>query len=163
MANTAKPLAQHSGWWLGIYAVLAVLGLGIVYVLVSQNAEQRLERTAYNQLAQLSSQFDATLARYDYLAELIAHSEEVQRFFKQKENKTSKSEVNQLNQYLSQTNHIAATSDIYVMQADGATIAASNWEKSYSFIGQNFSFRPYVQQALRGQDARYYALGTTSG
>jgi two-component system C4-dicarboxylate transport sensor histidine kinase DctB len=42
------------------------------------------------------------------------------------------------------------------------TIAASNYDGEASFIGENFSYRPYFQEAAAGRHARFYALGTTS-
>ncbi len=52
---------------------------------------------------------------------------------------------------------------IYLMDATGLTIAASNHADPGSFIGQNYAFRPYLQQALSGQQGRFYAIGTTTG
>jgi PAS domain S-box-containing protein len=49
------------------------------------------------------------------------------------------------------------------MDNRGKTIASSNRNDPDSFVGQNFSFRPYFQRAIRGQSASYLALGTTSG
>jgi two-component system C4-dicarboxylate transport sensor histidine kinase DctB len=43
------------------------------------------------------------------------------------------------------------------------TFAASNWASDTPFVGHNFSFRPYFQQAMQGRLGRYFALGTTSG
>jgi len=53
-------------------------------------------------------------------------------------------------------------SDIYVMDGDGLTIAASNFDQQNTFIGNNYTFRPYFADALNGQQGRYYALGTSS-
>ncbi|QRF66214.1 sensor histidine kinase [Ponticoccus alexandrii] len=55
------------------------------------------------------------------------------------------------------------TSDIYLMATDGTTVAASNAETSVSFVGQNFAYRPYFQEAMAGETGRLFALGTTSG
>ncbi len=52
---------------------------------------------------------------------------------------------------------------IYLMDATGLTIAASNHAEAGSFVGQNYAFRPYFQQALTGQQGRFYAIGTTTG
>ena len=49
------------------------------------------------------------------------------------------------------------------MDNRGNTVASSNRNDPDSFVGQNFSFRPYFQMAIRGQAASYLALGTTSG
>ena len=51
----------------------------------------------------------------------------------------------------------------YLMDNMGNTVASSNRNDPDSFVGQNFSFRPYFQMAIRGQAASYLALGTTSG
>jgi PAS domain S-box-containing protein len=51
----------------------------------------------------------------------------------------------------------------YLMDPAGNTIASSNRNDSDSFVGINFSFRPYFQHAINGTAATYLALGTTSG
>ncbi len=51
----------------------------------------------------------------------------------------------------------------YLMDRRGNTIASSNRGDPDSFVGKNFSFRPYFQQAMRSVPATYMALGTTSG
>lgn len=51
---------------------------------------------------------------------------------------------------------------IYLMQPDGLTRAASNWDQPDSFVGRNFAFRPYYKEALQGRPARFFGLGTTS-
>ena len=51
----------------------------------------------------------------------------------------------------------------YLMDAAGLTIASSNRAASDSFVGYNFSFRPYFRRAIEGEPTTYLALGTTSG
>jgi len=51
----------------------------------------------------------------------------------------------------------------YLMDNKGYTIASSNRNDPDSFVGQNFSFRPYYQQAIQGNHVSYLALGATSG
>lgn len=59
---------------------------------------------------------------------------------------------------------IVASSDVYLMDATGMTIAANNYRQANSFVGRNFNFRPYFQDAIEtGESATYFALGTTSG
>jgi two-component system C4-dicarboxylate transport sensor histidine kinase DctB len=52
---------------------------------------------------------------------------------------------------------------IYVIDADGLTIAASNWRLPTSFVGQNYSFRPYFRDAMARGASELFALGTISG
>ena len=61
---------------------------------------------------------------------------------------------------------LAARTDatvIYVLDAGGTTIAASNWRAPTSFVGQNYRFRPYFQGAMQRGAAELFALGTVSG
>jgi PAS domain S-box-containing protein len=50
----------------------------------------------------------------------------------------------------------------YLMDDGGNTIASSNRHSPDSFVGINFSFRPYFQQAIQGLPSSYLALGTAS-
>src|SRR5690606_28683267 len=52
---------------------------------------------------------------------------------------------------------------IYLMRADGLTIASSNWDQPDAFVNRNFAFRPYFQDAMDGQLGRFFGLGNTSG
>jgi two-component system C4-dicarboxylate transport sensor histidine kinase DctB len=57
----------------------------------------------------------------------------------------------------------AGVDAIYLMLPDGDTIAASNAGTVSSFVGQNYSFRPYFQDAMTGQQGRFYGIGSTTG
>lgn len=52
---------------------------------------------------------------------------------------------------------------IYALDADGRTLAASNWRLPTSFVGSNYRFRPYYYEAMRDGQATFFALGTVSG
>ncbi|MFN3877553.1 MAG: ATP-binding protein [Brevundimonas sp.] len=51
---------------------------------------------------------------------------------------------------------------IYVIGVDGRTQAASNWRLPTSFVGADYSFRPYFINAMRDGQAEFFALGTVS-
>ena len=50
----------------------------------------------------------------------------------------------------------------YLMDRQGNTVASSNRKDVDSFVGKNFSFRPYFQESVQGKASVYLALGTTS-
>ncbi len=52
---------------------------------------------------------------------------------------------------------------IYALDANGRTLAASNWRLPTSFVGSNYRFRPYYFEAMRDGQASFFALGTVSG
>ena len=50
----------------------------------------------------------------------------------------------------------------YLMDRHGKTLASSNRNRPDSFVGKDFSFRPYFKEAILGRSSTYLALGTTS-
>jgi len=52
---------------------------------------------------------------------------------------------------------------IYLLDARGLTVAASNWREPTSFVGSDYRFRPYFSDAMRDGEADFFALGTVSG
>lgn len=67
------------------------------------------------------------------------------------------------NELLRQSALSLDVSDIYVMDLNGRTVAASNYRADTSFVGQVFDYRPYFIDALNDGIGRFHALGTTSG
>lgn len=68
-----------------------------------------------------------------------------------------------LNGRLAEFSGQAGLDAIYLMNADGLTVAASNYRDPGSFVGQNYAFRPYFRDALSGEQGRFYAIGATTG
>lgn len=67
------------------------------------------------------------------------------------------------NEQLRQTALSLEVSDVYLMDRDGLTIAASSYRTDRSFVGRSFDYRPYFTTAMSGNLGRFHALGTTSG
>ncbi|WP_428429125.1 sensor histidine kinase [Pararhizobium sp.] len=99
------------------------------------------------------------LSRYEPLPALIADHDDIKELIAHPDDKALRDAANV---YLKEINGLLESSDIYVITLDGDTIAASNYDLKTSFIGQNFSYRPYFQDAAKGKQSRFYALGTTS-
>ena len=51
----------------------------------------------------------------------------------------------------------------YLMDSSGKTIASSNRNNQDSFVGHDYSFRPYFVEAIKGTPGAYLAVGVTSG
>lgn len=52
---------------------------------------------------------------------------------------------------------------IYLLDAGGRAIAASNWDQPDSFVGHNYGFRDYFREAMADGTGQEYGLGTVSG
>ncbi|MBV2186447.1 MAG: sensor histidine kinase [Rhizobium sp.] len=99
------------------------------------------------------------LSRFEPLPALIADHDDIKALLRSPSDPALRETANA---YLKEINTLLRSSDIYVMTMDGETISASNYDGPASFVGQNFSYRPYFQDAARGRQSRFYALGTTS-
>ncbi|CAM3611622.1 histidine kinase OS=Castellaniella defragrans (strain DSM / CCUG 39792 / 65Phen) OX=1437824 GN=BN940_08456 PE=4 SV=1 [Castellaniella denitrificans] len=51
---------------------------------------------------------------------------------------------------------------LYVLDATGWTVSASNWREPDSFVGHDYRFRPYFKDAMAARDAAHFALGVVS-
>ncbi|CUX67584.1 sensor histidine kinase (plasmid) [Agrobacterium tumefaciens] len=66
------------------------------------------------------------------------------------------------NGYLETLVQTSGATHLYLLDASGVTIAASNWKSPESFMGQDYSFRPYFKDALNGGSGAFYAIGVTT-
>ena len=101
-----------------------------------------------------------TLDRFEPLPKLIAERPILLDLLNDPRNEGLRPFVNE---QLRLTAMSLGVSDVYLMDLGGTTIAASSYRKELSFVGRNFAYRPYFQQAVEGGLGRYFALGTTSG
>jgi len=99
------------------------------------------------------------LEKYESLPELLASDKRLINYLIKP---GGRERIDALNKYLETINSISDASDTYLMDKEGLTIAASNWNEPHPFVGRNFSYRPYFQEAMQGQLGRYFALGVTS-
>lgn len=67
-----------------------------------------------------------------------------------------------LNARLEEANRTTRASTLTLIDARGIAIAASNWRDAGSNVGEDYAFRPYVQQALREGRGRFYGIGVTT-
>ncbi|GAA0793034.1 ATP-binding protein [Marinobacterium sediminicola] len=148
------------------YRPLTLLLVAVAFLLVlmqtaylsRQQALSELQHRAEADLARYALTVQQKLDRYKDIPRLLAtHSS-----LRQALQATDAGQIQRTNEYLQQVNTIIGASDSYLMNAAGITVASSNWYKTNSFVGLDFSFRPYFQDALAGRAGRYFALGTTS-
>ena len=140
-----------------VLAYLLVLWQGTTWI--SRNSVEQLAEKGRYQLNLYVSHLRGLLDKYEYLPALLSTNADARDLLA---HPRDAARVDRLNRYLETIANIAGASDIYLMDRDGLTLAASNWHSDSPFVGRNFSWRPYFQQALQGRLGRYFALGTTS-
>jgi two-component system C4-dicarboxylate transport sensor histidine kinase DctB len=152
-----KPLLRN------VLVLALLVGAGLVVWqatrLARDNALAGLHETARQNLELYATHIEGELAKFEYLPALLSTQYELVRLLREPRNPYL---LQRVNRFLELANGVAGASDTYLMDRDGMTLAASNHTDPLTFVGKNFSFRPYFTQAIGGQPGRYYALGTTS-
>lgn len=148
-------------WIVAVGAGLLCVGVLLLVVASVERSELRLlANDGERQLDLHAAQLAGQLARYDYLPQVLSIDARLADLLRAPEDTARMAE---LNRALENTAAISGAAEIYLMNADGLTIAASNWQSRRTFIGRFFHYRPYFQQAMAGKPGRYFALGSTSG
>ena len=111
------------------------------------------------QLDLFASSLRGEIEKYAFLPRVLARDPAIIAVL---QNVSDAAQVMAVNRKLDHVNRVSHAGDTYLMDRDGMTIAASNWNQTPTFVGQNFAFRPYFRTAMEGQAGRYFALGTTS-
>ncbi|WP_037385875.1 sensor histidine kinase [Sinorhizobium americanum] len=139
--------------------VAIALAVGIASFRISENlglaelqrtGTQRLElyATSLNRQIDKYAYFPATLGLERDVVDLIAHGKPL---------------TDTVNRYLEQLNQRAGTLSIYLLDRQGHVVAASNWNRPDSFIGEDLSYRSYFNDSIRGRPGRLFGIGTTVG
>lgn len=76
---------------------------------------------------------------------------------------SQKRDIDKTNSWLAALAHEADLEAIYLIDPSGLTLASSNYAEPSSFIGENYSFRPYFTDAIQGNLGTFFAIGVTTG
>lgn len=146
-------------WFFLLMAGAVVLIFGVERI-ASRNALEEGQLRAETTLRQTVNALESHLSRFEALPSLLAQDDDVRALLLDPQDA---GRIMAMNRWLAETNALVESSDLYLIDLAGDTIAASNHARPDSFIGQNFSYRPYFTAARDGGLGRYFALGTTSG
>lgn len=75
---------------------------------------------------------------------------------------SDRARLSRVNDYLQEVNRRVGADALYLMDANGSTLAASNWNGPVSFVGDDYAFRPYFKEARAGGHGFYYAVGSAT-
>ncbi len=149
-----KPIKRLTGFT--IYLALCGALVWGYWAIAYREALAQLERTGTVQLEQATDRLLGQLERFRQLPGLLADHPLVIRAL-DPANTPAKT-----NAFLLRNADLTGASDIYILDKNGTTIASSNAYLPRSFMGQNYAFRPYFQEAINGGLGFFHALGTSS-
>ncbi len=147
-----------------LIVLLILLGLLASIWLAGRYAERRAwqERSveARGQLQLYAQSIHTLVERFRSVPEVLALDSDIKALLHAPDDRLLR---DQLNRRLERLNAAAGANVLYLLDRRGETLAASNWRDWSSFVGNNYAFRPYFQDAVRQSAGRYFAVGVTTG
>ena len=120
-----------------------------VFVLDAQVAAQQQAETGRDSLNTVSQQHKPLLYA-------LANDDDVRRTL-------VSGQPAKLNSKLNDVTLKAGLEALYLMDLSGLTVAASNYQNQVTYVGKNYSFRPYFKDAKSGVSGAFFAIGATTG
>jgi PAS domain S-box-containing protein len=148
------------------YAFLAAAILMIAICLgwtmtrhLENNARYNLQNESSSLVASLSDHIIDELDESDHAAMEIAGDDLIAAAFLSSEPRY----IEGANLIIDRYQKVLEARVCYLVDLQGVVIASTNRNDPDSYIGYNYSFRPYFLQPMKGSAGRYFALGVTSG
>lgn len=153
--------STHRRYWtlLTIAAGMLICML-LAHQIARQRALQAESQGVQRQLVLYAQTLGQRIDRYRTLPRVLALDPELRAALS---HALTQDEVARLNHKLEQANGASQSSTLTLLDPSGRALAASNWRDAHSNVGVDYSFRPYVQQALAQGSGRFYGIGMTTG
>jgi len=144
---------------LSLLAFLSAITGGYLYYATMKNlAFQEAEKQAINRILAVQNSLSALLSQNTGPVRTLAGMPAIRTFLESGADRDRQA----ANTVLDHFRDTLGADVCYLMNRAGLTLASSNRNDPDSFVGRNFSFRPYFQEAVQGHPATYLALGITS-
>jgi two-component system C4-dicarboxylate transport sensor histidine kinase DctB len=161
-SSEASSVAPRSIRWLvrGAFALaLIVAASWLGYAVAFDRGQVHLRAAAQQRLAVEAARLDGYLSRFEYLPSLLETSPNVFRLLGAPGDPALQQSVSL---YLKSINLLAGADNLYVLGVSGDALAAADFDKPGTPVGQNLSYRPYVSEALASGRGAFFGVGITS-
>lgn len=136
--------------------LLGVAGLLVTHFSASHYLEKKWANTLKNYSERATQQIASELAKFEQIPKLLSHDPRLAAYLAEQGDQSA------LNRLLADWSQQTLADTIYLHDRRGLVLGSSNYQQDDSFVGENFSFRPYFMTAIQGEIARYVALGIRS-
>lgn len=149
-----------------VFRTLALAAIGVAaavwlaYGIAHQRALDDMQAEGTAQIEFHTRDLLSTVERFTNLPALLAAETSLLALLQAPDDPTR---IHAANRYLSFAKTRTGVSHAYLIDAQGHTRAASNWQQADSFVGFNYGFRPYFLDAMSGKTGVFYAIGVTTG
>lgn len=143
---------------LAVLVLLLVAGVLGAYLQARRVAAERVELIFETNRDEHKNFLDRLIGPPSLVPGVLAGSKTVRELIAQP-NPAAAAEQSEILEKLA---HSIQVDVIYLLDSTGNCVATSNWRERDSFLGQNYAFRPYFEQAIAGRIGHYTAIGVTS-
>ena len=154
MSKTENPLYTLTNILLFVVFVCGVIVIYWAHYGVVEHHTNNLRLKASESVVIYQDDLNDELARFSFLPYVVARDEHLIKW--------SFNEPNKANLALENIVKASGTTNLYILDNKGTTLASSNWRSDVSFVGKNFAFRPYFLDAMSGNNGYFFGIGTTS-
>jgi two-component system C4-dicarboxylate transport sensor histidine kinase DctB len=145
---------------------LLVLTIGFViavvlatYVLAGKKASNDIREAGERQLQIIALDLESVLEKFESLPFALGFQADVGQALAHPDDVAVIKRLDLTLQSIQRQSKVVA---IYMLDRNGKTLASSNWDQPFSFVGRDFSFRPYFLEAVKGNAGRFYGIGNAT-
>ncbi len=154
-------VSRYRPWWLLI--VLMLGGTALCALLAGRYAQQRAlddeSLQVRRQLGLYAQTLQQRIDRFGTLPQVLALDPDLHQAVS---HPLTAAERQRLNLKLAQANSVTRASTLTLIDRHGIAVAASNWDQPTSNVGEDYSYRPYYQQAMARGSGHFYGIGMTT-
>jgi len=154
---------RMSGWlgfrFLAAVATCILVGLAVRSAVLDRQLDSlRLQARHHTEFYRLS--LESLLSRNESLPRIIAMEPRLKALL---QNPGGDEARHAANRYLLDVKNGADINSAFLIDKNGFTLAASNYLQPGSYVGNNYAFRPYFKDAMKGKLGSFYGIGATTG
>lgn len=140
---------------------LLLLAVGLWLLWLACLAYTRMQTTQLQQRLQgvQAVELDRQLNQFSFIPRLLANDVQIRQALLNPDPHS----LHSANERLSRTQQVSGLDFAFLLDRNGVTVASSNWNDPVSFVGIDYSFRPYFRNAIKGRSATFFAVGVTTG
>jgi len=143
-----------------VFAIAVVTAvIFATYVLATKKAGNDIRAAGERQLQIIALDLESVLEKFETLPFALGFQADVEHALAHPDDHVVIARLNLALQSIRCQSKVLA---IYMLDRNGTTLASSNWDQPFSFVGTDFRFRPYFLDAVKGNAGRFYGIGNTT-
>jgi hypothetical protein len=142
----------------GMLVIAGLIALVVGQELATRRAVDGAATRARASAVLLASSFRRELEKFRLVSVVLAEDREAREALVTRDS----GRLRALDRKLEALSDGTQAAAVYLLDRNGSAVAASNWRRADSFVGNNYAFRSYFRDAMYAGASQQFALGTRS-